>query len=95
MYEVKNLKSTPTPLPIPGRALILPRQGATESLRDREAESDELRALVRIKYVRLTKVSEQDPPEDIECPGYKEFTRINAVKAARERAARRARGELV
>ena len=93
MYEVKNLKTAPRALPIPGRSVILQRQGSTCEIRDREY-TELLKSQKTEGYIRVTKLEKEDPPEDVNCPGYKQYLRINAVKAAKERAERRARGDL-
>ena len=93
MYEVKNLKTAPRPLPIPGKSVILQRQGSTCKIRDREVT--ELMLSQRDQgYIRLTPLEGEEPPEDENCPGYKQYLRISAVKSAKERAERRARGDL-
>ena len=93
MYEVKNLKTAPRPLPIPGRSVILQKQGSTCEIRDREV-TDLIISQADQGYLRLTPLDKDEPPEDVNCPGYKQYKRIEAVKAAKERAERRARGEL-
>ncbi len=95
MYEIKNLKRTPTPISLPGRSFILPGLGATNKIRDREFDTASVQAAKKQKWVKLTPIEGVEPPEDETTPEFLEYKRVTAVKAARERAARRARGELI
>lgn len=94
MYEIRNLKRTPTPVVLLGQSLILPG-GGTEKIRDRQAEEDTVVALKRLRHIKLTKLDEEDPPENTESLAYREYLRVRGVHSTKERAARRARGELV
>lgn len=93
MYEIKNNKRTPTPISLPGRSFILSKMGDTAKILDREREHPVVKACLRNKWISETKLDEVEPEEDPNSESFKENRRIQAVKTARERAARRARGE--
>jgi hypothetical protein len=94
MYEIRNLKRTPTPVVLIGQSLLLPKDG-TANIRDRQAEEDTVKALAKLRFVKLTELDEEDPPEDVDSAAYKELLRVRGVHQSLENAARRARGELV
>lgn len=94
MYEIRNLKPTPTPVVLIGGSIILSK-GGTKKIRDRQAEEYTVEAQVKLRNVKLTKLKEEDPPEDIESEAYKEYLRVRGVHLTLEKAARRARGEFV
>jgi hypothetical protein len=95
MYKVTNLKRAPTPLPLPGRSVILAKIGHSANIRDREAEEGIIQSFAKSGRISLEKLDDPDPVEDVDSRDYQEYKRITAVRSAQDRAARRARGELV